>query len=174
LRTLHTERLTLEPLVAKHAEAMFSGLHDPELFKFLAERRPESVEWLRQRYERLSMRQSPDGNERWWNWVVKLRCSRELAGYVQATIDETQAEIAYVVFRAYWSRGLGREAVAAMIQELYDVGVTTITACADRQNTRSRSLLEHLDFVERPLPDYRREDAADDVWYVLDRSRPGS
>jgi [ribosomal protein S5]-alanine N-acetyltransferase len=167
LRVLATERLILEPLTARHAEEMFGGLSDAGLYEFLVERPPQSVEWLRQRYERLTTRQSDDGRERWWNWVLRLN-DGELVGYVQATIQNAEAEIAYVLFRPYWSRGIAVEAVGAMIGELAGVGVTSISACTDRENLRSRRLLERLGFEERPLPEYRREDGADDVWYVLD------
>jgi len=166
LRTLATERLTLEPLVAGHAEGMFGGLSDVGLYEFLMDRPPDSVEWLRERYQRLSTRQSTDGRERWWNWVLRLG-GGELIGTVQATIRDQEAEIAYLVFRAYWGRGLGLEAVGEVIRELAGVGVMSIGACADRENARSRRLLERLGFEERTLPEWRREEGADDVWYVL-------
>jgi RimJ/RimL family protein N-acetyltransferase len=172
VKTLVTERLTLEPLEAGHAEGMFEGLCDPELHRFLVERAPESVEWLRQRYERLSARQSDDGRELWWNWVLRLTHNCEFVGTVQATICNAEAEIAYVVFRPYWSHGLAAEAMASMIRELAGVGVTRVCACTDRENLRSRRLLERLGFEERPLPEYRREDGADDVWYVLEQMSP--
>ncbi|QDT54224.1 Acetyltransferase (GNAT) family protein [Caulifigura coniformis] len=168
MRTLVTDRLTLEPLQAGHAEGMFAGLCDAELHRFLVERPPESVEWLRLRYQRLSRRQSDDGREQWWNWVLRLTHSGEFVGFVQATICESEAEIAYVVFRPYWSRGLASEAVARMIAELRSSGVSAVCACADRANLRSRRLLQRLGFEERPLPDWRREDGVDDCWYVLD------
>jgi [ribosomal protein S5]-alanine N-acetyltransferase len=174
LRTLVTERLTLEPLEAGHAEGMFGGLCDPELHRFLVERPPESVEWLRQRYERLSTRQSDDGRELWWNWVLRLTHSGEFVGTVQATICSGEAEVAYVVFRPYWSHGLAAEAMSAMIRELAGVGVTSICACTDRENLRSRRLLERLGFEERPLPEYRREDGTDDVWYVIEKGGAGN
>jgi [ribosomal protein S5]-alanine N-acetyltransferase len=173
LRILFTDRLVLEPLGAGHAEGMFGGLSDPELYRFLMERPPVSVEWLRQRYERLSTRQSDDGRERWWNWVMRLT-GGEFVGYVQATIREGEAEIAYVVFRPYWRRGLAGEAVGEMIRELVSVGVTSICACTDRGNSKSRRMLERLEFEERTLPEWRREDGVDDVWYVIEKAGGGN
>jgi len=146
---------------------MFRGLSDPALYEFLVEPLPVSVEWLRERYERLSVRQSPDRKERWWNWALRVG-SGDLAGHVQATIRDDEAEIAYVLFREQWSRGLASEAVAGMIAELRDNGVSVICACADRANLRSRRLLERLGFHEGPLPEWRREEGVDDCWYVLD------
>jgi hypothetical protein len=68
--TLATGDLLLEPLVAAHAEAMFAVLSDPALFRFIDGAPPASVHELRQRYARLESRMSPDGRQRWPNWVL--------------------------------------------------------------------------------------------------------
>ena len=104
MRTLVTERLTLEPLEARHAEGMYGGLCDPELHQFLVERPPESVEWLRQRYERLSQRQSDDGRELWWNWVLRLTHNGDFVGTVQAMFlgPSTRARVVYFAMGHTW------------------------------------------------------------------------
>ena len=168
LRTLHTERVILEPLTAQHADEMFAGLSDPDLHRYMGGSPPESADWLRQRYERLSIRQSPDGREQWWNWVLRLRSNSRLIGTVQATIAGGEAEIAYVLFHTFWYSGRARESVSAMIEELKTIGVTSICASVDCDNRRSRRLVEVLGFDIRPFPAWRIQDAATDVWYVLD------
>src|SRR2546430_10721018 len=101
MRMIATSRLTLEPQVAAHAEEMFVVLSDPAIYEH--ERKPPpSVEWLRERFGRLESRRSADGEERWLNWVIRLRTS-ELAGYVQATVLPTgRAAIAYVMSSRHW------------------------------------------------------------------------
>jgi len=168
VRTLLTENVILEPLTAAHADGMFAGLSDPDLYRYMNGAPPESPAWLRQRYQRLSIRQSPDGREKWWNWILRFRSNSDLIGTVQATIAGAEAEIAYVLFPRYRSSGLARDSVSAMIEELRTCGVTAVCASVDRDNRRSRRLLEVLGFGLRPLPDYRIQDAASDVWYVLD------
>ncbi len=151
---------------------MFAGLSDPELYRFMADKPPLSIEALRQRYERLSSRQSPDGREQWLNWAIRRSLDADIAGFVQATIAEGAAEIAYVLFRSQWSQGLAHEAVLGMIEELMSNGVVSVAARSDCGNSRSRRLLERLGFVERPLPLFMQEEDPEDVWYVLERVHP--
>ena len=126
---------------------MFAVLSDPRIYEFENEP-PASLEWLRTRFQKLETRRSADGREQWLNWVVRLPTS-ELAGYVQATIHaDGSASIAYELASAYWGRGLGREAVAAMIAELAATcGVRRVQAVLKPANFRSTRLLEHLGFT---------------------------
>ena len=138
--------MTLEPQTAAHAEEMFALLSDPKIYRYEGEP-PASVESLRERFQRLESRRSPDGREQWLNWVIRLP-GGEAAGYVQATLREDgRAAIAYVLGSKYWDRGIGREAVAAMLELLHEQhGVREFTAVLKRANGRSRLLLEHLGF----------------------------
>jgi len=147
MRTLFTGNLTLEPQVAGHAEAMFPVLSDLAIYEFENEP-PASVEWLRERFQKLESRRSADGREQWLNWVVRLHPDG-LIGYVQATVHAAgSAEIAYEFSSAYWGRGLARQATAAMMAELAShYGVTRLFAVAVRKNVRSIRLLERLGFT---------------------------
>jgi len=117
MRVIATERLTLEPQVAAHADEMFALLCDPAIYEYENEP-PSSIEWLRERFARLESRRSGDGKQQWLNWVLRLR-GAGLIGYVQATVFPTGvALIAYVLSGRYWGRGLAREAGEAMLTEL--------------------------------------------------------
>ena len=61
---------------------MFAVLSDRAIYEHENEP-PPSLEWLRARFARLESRRSPNANEQWLNWVIRLPTS-ELAGYVQA------------------------------------------------------------------------------------------
>jgi RimJ/RimL family protein N-acetyltransferase len=150
MRSISATGLTLEPQVAAHADAMFVVLSDPAIYAY-ENQPPKSVEWLRERFEKLESRRSADGLERWLNWVIRLPTS-ELAGYVQATVNVNgRAAIAYELSSAYWGRGLAQTAVEAMIAELVDCyRVHTITAVLKRENWRSKRLLERLNFTLAP------------------------
>ncbi|HUH91535.1 MAG TPA: GNAT family N-acetyltransferase [Casimicrobiaceae bacterium] len=154
MRTLATDRLTLEPQTAEHAEEMFAVLSDPAIYEY-ENQPPPSLAWLRKRFARLESRRSGNGRERWLNWVIRLPSS-ELIGYVQATVhDDGHAAIAYELSSAHWGRGLAQNAVAAMIRELAECyGVGRLTAVLKRDNRRSGRLLERLGFAEAP-PDVR-------------------
>ena len=147
MNAIVTERLTLEPQVAAHAEEMFRVLGDPAIYEHENEP-PPSVEWLRERYRKLESRRSPDGREGWLNWVLRLS-SAEPIGYVQATVHEDgRALIAYELASPYWGRGLAQEAVRAMIAELArSHGVDRLAAVLKASNGRSQRLLERLGFA---------------------------
>jgi RimJ/RimL family protein N-acetyltransferase len=147
MQVIVTERLTLEPQVAAHADEMFGVLSDPAIYEH-ENAPPRSIEWLRERFGKLENRMSADGREQWLNWVVRLRTSEPI-GYVQATVFPTgRAAIAYVMSSRYWGRGLAREACKAMLSELAEgYSVHSAHAVFKRSNVRSRRLLERLGFA---------------------------
>ena len=147
MHVLQTPRLLLEPQVAAHAEELFAALSDPAIYEY-ENQPPRSLEWLRERLAKLETRQSPDGQERWLNWVIGPR-GGNLIGYVQATVfDDGQAMIAYELASSHWGRGLAGEAAGAMLAELRErYKVQIAMAVFKKRNQRSRRLLERLDFV---------------------------
>jgi [ribosomal protein S5]-alanine N-acetyltransferase len=160
MKTLLARNCALEPLVAAHAPAMFDVLGDPAIYEFENEP-PQSVEWLARRYRYLEMRGPPDGSQKWLNWVVRLR-GGALAGYVQATVVPTGvAYVAYELNSRHWRKGIGSEAVRAMLEELHAAhGVHTFIAVFKAANFRSRGLLRHLGFMPaspEQLEQYRDE-----------------
>ena len=152
MRTLEAPRVVLEPQAAAHADEMFAVLADPAIYTF-ENAPPASREWLRERFVKLESRRSPDGTELWLNWVVRLRSSSSLIGYVQATVSPSRraAALAYEFSSGYWGLGLAREAAEAVIDELArHYRVDRLTAVAKRANRRSLRLLERLGFTLAP------------------------
>jgi len=152
-RTIESPRLRLEPQRAGHAEAMFEVLSDPAIYEH-ENAPPTSLPWLLERYAKLETRRSGDGSELWLNWVLRERSASTLIGYVQATVHaDGHALVAYELGSAHWGRGLGSEAVTALIDELgSQYGVHTVLAMFKRSNRRSRRLLEGLGFAS-PRPE---------------------
>ena len=146
MHVIEATGVTLEPQVAAHAEEMFAVLSDPALYEYENEP-PGSIESLRARFTKLESRSSPDGQEQWLNWVIRLPTS-ELIGYVQATVHQNgRAAVAYELSSAYWGRGLASQAVRAMIAELVaHYKVRSLSAVFKRKNQRSMRLLERLGF----------------------------
>ena len=147
MNTLHATDLTLEPQMAAHADEMFVVLSDPAIYAYENEP-PASVEWLRVRYAMLESRQSPDGRERWLNWVIRGADAR-LIGFIQATVHaDGSAAIAYELGSAHWGRGLASRATQAVIDELAaHFEVDSLFAVLKRENFRSLRLLERLGFA---------------------------
>jgi ribosomal-protein-alanine N-acetyltransferase len=147
MRLICTRRLQLEPLQARHADEMFVGLSDLTLYSWIDERPPQSVATLRDRYERLQSRSSPDGTEAWLNWAIRDVDDQKVVGYVQATVRQDRAFIAYVIFSSAQRRGYGHEAVSAMLTELHEYcAVSKFCATVDARNHPSLSLLVGLGF----------------------------
>ena len=86
---LCSERLILEPLRAGHAVEMAPLLADPQLYAFTGGE-PPTLHELRARYERQAAGRSPDGVERWFNWIVRRHDDGAAVGYVQATVPRTR------------------------------------------------------------------------------------
>lgn len=147
MQTIAAGSLVLEPLIVAHAEAMFELLSDPELHRYLDHPPPPSIEHLRGVYARLESRQSPDGRQRWLNWVLRSPAG-PLLGYVQATVTrQDDAWVAYILSREHWGRGLAATAMRAMLEHLKTAyGVHRFLATVEANNLRSIRLLERLGF----------------------------
>jgi ribosomal-protein-alanine N-acetyltransferase len=150
MRKLTTPRLVLEPLTRRHAREMFEALSDRAIFRYIDEAPPASVEALAARYTRLESRRSGDGREHWLNWVVREPASGAAIGFVQASVMENgTAFVAYVIAPPSQGKGYGREATAAMIDELAArYGAKDLRASVDARNAASIRLVAALGFQE--------------------------
>lgn len=128
---LESERLILEPLRVGHAAEMAPLLEDPRLYAFTGGD-PPTLDELRARYERQAAGRSPDGVERWFNWIVRRHDDGAAVGFVQATVSEDQgpltAVLAWVLGVAFHGRGYAREAAAVAVTWLGDSGVERFVA----------------------------------------------
>jgi ribosomal-protein-alanine N-acetyltransferase len=176
---LETERMLLEPIRADHADGMFDGLRDASLYAYQTDEPPHDIASLRARYAGLASGHSTDELAYWLNWILVRRDDGATAGYVQATVDKNRASavIGYLVLPAQQRRGLGGEAVAAMVRQLFGAGVGRLKAVVDVRNAASIALVERLGFTRTRTS--RSEDVIDGVrWfdheYVLRRPRSGA
>ncbi|MFE3172531.1 GNAT family N-acetyltransferase [Amycolatopsis sp. NPDC059090] len=134
---IKTARLDLLPLSVSHAEEMASVLSDPVLHTYIGGA-PDSLAALRSRYRRMTAG-SPDPAVSWLNWVIQLRDSG-LAGTVQATIDGSVAEIAWVVGTPWQGRGIATEAARALVGWLVQQPVDAIVAHIHPENRASAAV----------------------------------
>lgn len=173
MRSLVTPLCQLEPQVASHAEELFPVLSDEAIYEFEGEP-PPSLDCLRDGLQRKEGRVSPDGTERWFNWVVRLP-DGEVAGYVQATVMPSGwSYVGYELSSKHWRKGIGRSAVAAMLEELANgYHVHTHVAVLKAANFRSLGLLQKLGFSPCPVSRLA-EFAAEQDELVLMLQVPGS
>ncbi|MFI6863326.1 GNAT family N-acetyltransferase [Streptomyces sp. NPDC050421] len=143
-----TTRLDAEPLQVAHADEMAAVLADPALHAFTGGA-PLPAQELRARYARQTAG-SPDPDELWWNWVLRIRGEDRLAGYVQATVDVTgaQAEIAWVTGVEWQGRGYAKEAAKGLVAHLLGGGaVRTVVAHVHPDHAASAAVAEAAGLV---------------------------
>lgn len=168
MKTLHCTRCTLEPQVRSHAPEMFLVLSDPAIYEYEGVP-PPSLEKLEGGLARRESRVSPDGQEQWLNWVVRLPTG-ELTGYVQATVfQHGAAMIGYEFASAFWRQGIATAAVRCMLDDLRaSYAVHTFAAVLKTVNFRSMGLLLKLGFRAGTAADAQRyEAAADETTLVM-------
>ncbi|MDE2571141.1 MAG: GNAT family N-acetyltransferase [bacterium] len=131
-----------------HARELFADLRDPRIYAFMPDDPPLSVEALALRYVIWERRQSPDGRERWLNWVVRLAHGGEPVGLLQATVPTRGAAlVAYLLFPRRWGKGYAREGVRRVLELLFvEYGVERVAASIDTRNDRSIALVRSLGF----------------------------
>jgi RimJ/RimL family protein N-acetyltransferase len=137
----------LEPLRVEHAQEIAPLLDDPGLHVFIGGE-PASLPELRDRYRRQVVGHSPDGSQRWLNWIVRRLDDGAAVGTVQATVvsdaESITAEVAWVVGTAYQGSGYAQEAAATMVAWLRRHHVTVIVAHVHADHRSSAAVARAL------------------------------
>jgi len=113
-----------------HAAELAPLLDDSSLHEFTGGA-PLSAADLAARYARLAARRSPDGDQMWGNWVMRIRATGATAGIMQATLpaggpEAGPAEVSWVVVRAAQGHGYAKEAARSLVAALHEAGWTVI------------------------------------------------
>lgn len=124
-----TDRLVAQPLRDDDADDLFPVLNDERLHAYIGDRPPQSLERLRERYNFLSARRSPDGKQTWLNWVLRENPGGQAVGTLQATITDREADVAWVIGVPWQGRGYAKEAAQRLMHWLvHDLGIQRVTA----------------------------------------------
>lgn len=151
----------MEPLSREHAAEMVQVLKDPSLNEHIGGQ-PPSVEYLTTRYDTLSSRRSPGGDELWLNWIIRLNAEGRAVGYVQATVRESSAALAWVVGVPCQRAGIATEATSAMIGLLREkLALTTFSASIASSNQASQRVAAKLGMRRSGMMD-----DGEDLWVV--------
>lgn len=128
---MRSARLEFEALRADHADELAPLLDDVELHTFIGGE-PATLDELRARYTRQAVGHSPDGSQRWLNWVARRSDDRQAIGTTQATVTEPEgvstAEVAWVVARPHQGQGYAVESAQVLVQWLRDRGIEVVVA----------------------------------------------
>lgn len=149
--THFTKRLVLEPLNAQHANKLFQGFSAPELYKFLPNTPPTSLEELEKRFQKLEGRVSPDGQCLWLNWACRLMASDIYIGLIEVTLNKADrfALLAYFVFCDHQKSGYATEACQTVLEHIFkDYELVASQAEIDDLNEASIALVTKLGFTK--------------------------
>jgi RimJ/RimL family protein N-acetyltransferase len=152
------QRVTLEPLRVDHADEMASVLSDPALYQFTGGH-PPTPESLAQRY-RSQVAGPGRAGESWLNWIVRRTDTAEPVGFVQATVVDGIADIAWLIGVDHQGQGLAVEAVRSMAKELASLGVWSITAHIHPEHRRSQRVARALGMK----PSETVDDDGEEIW----------
>jgi RimJ/RimL family protein N-acetyltransferase len=145
--SLESARLVLEPLRVQHADELAPVLHDPALHEFTGGM-PATLPELRARFERQAHGRSPDGRDRWLNWVVRERATGHAVGTVQATVTTSAgaviAQLAWVIATSHQRQGFAKEAAGAVGAWLLGQGVDYLEAHIHAQHEASMAVARSL------------------------------
>ncbi|MEL6346632.1 MAG: GNAT family N-acetyltransferase [Myxococcota bacterium] len=144
---IETRRLRCEPVTQAHAAPMFPLLSDTRIYTHLPGGPPASLDALRRRYRFLRDGVSPDGQERWLNWILVRRIDDCPLGFWQATVRAHDASIAYVLHPDHQGQGFATEAGDAILPYLFDrYPIDALRAEIAIDNQASKRLIARLGF----------------------------
>jgi len=168
---LETERLVLEPLGERHADAFFEALQDDALYQWISMNKPASLQWLRDHWRGIESRLAPDHLRAWPTWALRRKSDGLCLGRVDAEITPAlQASVGYYLFPAHWGQGYAIEAVRTVTQHFLSQGVRRLAATVTVGNIASERVLQKAGYsFSRVLVgnDIIRGVAMDDVEYIL-------
>ena len=122
--SLHTSRLSLTPLDLADAAEMVVVLADPDLYTYTGGA-PPTLAQLDEQY-RYQTADAPHEGEIWHNWI--LRHNGTAIGFVQATVKDDSADLAWVVGVPWQGSGFATEASHAVKDWLADHGTRRFSA----------------------------------------------
>lgn len=134
-----TDRLVLTPLREDDADEMVEVLASPRLYEFTGGE-PPTLEDLRRSYAAMVVGHSPDGEQEWLNWVVRL--AGVAVGTVQATVDHhgTRAEVAWVIGAGGQGNGYASESAVALVDALVAAGAVEVIAHVHPEHAASEAV----------------------------------
>jgi RimJ/RimL family protein N-acetyltransferase len=145
---LRTARLALEPLEARHADALHDALKHPAVHEYIETSGPWTADDVRRRLERLAGGPPAGSSDVWLNYVVLL--GDRLIGRVESTVHGPLAEVAYLFDPAASGHGYATESVEWLLGHLRDDhAVTEVWATVDPRNAASIRLLDRCGFLRQ-------------------------
>ena len=146
---IETERLILRPTSISDAEQMFTNwASDPEVTKHLTWPPHSDIEVTKSVLAYWDKENEKPNN---YHWGIVLKETQQIIGTGgTVSINEKHhcAELGYCMGRAYWGKGYMSEAVAAMIEYLFNtVGLNRIAALYEPENIGSGRVMQKCGMI---------------------------
>jgi RimJ/RimL family protein N-acetyltransferase len=138
MRELVTARLVLRPLTAADRDALFRVYAEPDVSRNLITR-PQSIEEFREPFDQMLALASTLGM---WAIVHGGRLIGRCGFYPFSEEPAGVPELAYLLSRAHWGRGLATEAARRCLEFAFDEqGWTEVVAVVRPENVASARVL---------------------------------
>ena len=141
---IETARLRLRILAPSDLDALCGMTRDPEVMRYIGHGRTLTREETRLNLSNLISAFRRRGFGR---WALTGKGSGALAGYCGLSLsnEEVGVELAYMLAREEWGRGLALEAGRACLRYGFEkLGLPAVAGLTLRDNLRSRRVLERL------------------------------
>lgn len=152
LPTLEAGRVVLRELTALDAADIFAVFSDPAVMRYW------SREPMQAGSEALGLIEQMSAGRRdgtFYQWGIELLAASRIIGTVTLfciDLAHRRAEVGFALGRAWWGRGLAREAVLRVADHAFDsMGLERLEADADPRNAASLALLGRLGFQREGL-----------------------
>ena len=136
-----SERLAMRPLRPDDAEALHEAYSDTDLMRWWSSPPHQSAEETR------AYLASHVDRPEWRGWAITLAGDDRAIGTLATTLRRPGVvEISYLLVRRQWGKGYAGEAVARLLDLLFEEGTRRVFADTDPDNAASILLLERLSF----------------------------
>lgn len=144
---IETKRLRLRFLSVDDTEAIFNNInHDKEVLKYFIDKYKEDISEMTldktiQRYIEM----------RCYIFAIELKETKEVIGMIlqcSAPMGVFKgSEVGYAIGKKYWNQGYTTEAMGAMIEFLFSLGVHKVIASYFTENIASKRVMEKCGMI---------------------------
>ena len=141
---IRTKRLLIRPFRSDDLAGFSARRNDPDVAKYQNWELPYSMEQAEKAVGELVAMEGPK-NDEWWMAIVADPDTDEALGdlAVHLSWESRTAEVGYTFAKEQWGRGYATEALAALVEYLFDdLGVTRVFGMLHPDNPASAMVLE--------------------------------